>query len=137
MDSQKLEKARKYLADFESSIGSTAAVRYLFDGLDLLDEIVAEQGKLNAIAKNIGDTYAQKVMDYAVQSLKTGNATEPELETLYKLLIELEAFEFGDKNWLTSLKLQTFKALFTSYFAGYSEEEKKKKLWKLLKGPDA
>lgn len=132
MSSKKLDKARNFLADFEADIGSSRAVRYLADGLDILDEIIAERGEFSTIARNVGDTYAQRVLAHVARLLAAGNATEPQLEGLFKLLTELESYEFGDKKELNTLKMKTFKALFESYFTGYSEEEKNKKMLGLL-----
>lgn len=134
MSSSRLEQARAALAKFELDIGSKGADRYLVDGLDLLDEIVSESGSPSTIAKNLGETYAKKAMDYVERSLR--NATQPELEHLFQLLIELEVYQFGDKNELSKLKVQVFKSLVSSYFAGYSEEEKKAELQRLLNDPD-
>lgn len=132
MNSKKLDNARRYLADFEADMSSSRAARNLADGLDILDEIITERDKLSAIAKNVGDTYAQKILEHVSQRLTAGNATEPQLEWLFGLLTELEVYEYGDKKELNNLKMQIFEALFESYFTGYSEEEKKREMLKLL-----
>jgi len=70
MNSPRLEEARTALAKFESDIDSIDAARYLVDALDLIDEIVSESGSLSTLAKNLGETYARKVMNYVERSLK-------------------------------------------------------------------
>jgi hypothetical protein len=100
MNSKKLDNARRYLADFEADMSSSRAARNLADGLDILDEIITERDKLSAIAKNVGDTYAQKILEHVSQRLTAENATEPQLEWLFGLLTELEVYEYGDKKEL-------------------------------------
>jgi hypothetical protein len=117
-------------------MSSSRAARNLADGLDILDEIITERDGWSAIAKNVGDTYAQKILAHVSQRLTAGNDTEPQLEGLFRLLTELEAYEYGDKKELDTLKVEIFMALFESYFTGYSEEEKKREMLKLLNASD-
>lgn len=131
-----LDKARQALAEFEARMGSTEARRNLCKGLDLLDELCAAGGRQAEMARNVGDAYVQKIEAFVSRQVKQGGATEPEAEHLFRLLLELESYEFGGQDRRSLLKISVLKLLVAHYFLGYSDEERNREVKRLLGNAD-
>ncbi len=127
-----LEKARAALAHYESRFGLQESIRYLTEGLDLLDEIIEARTEQSDIARNVGVTYFSKLLENISMKLESGIETEPNLEILYRTILEFEGYSFCNNNELSRVKLDTFNQLFNRYYQGYSKEEKQKAIRDLL-----
>lgn len=126
MDSANLTKAKNALSTFESNIGRADTMRYLSDGLDCLDEIVAVASAEAVTAQAIGDRYVTVVVKYIENILSVGSATEPELESAYNLVEVIKEYEFGNADEIKHVAIETLVQLFKKYYTGYSSEEKGK-----------
>ncbi len=128
-------QARKHLAKFECNIMGKDGVYHLSEGLTLLEDYLelASTSNHSELAQNIGNTYVSKACESIGAFLENKELiTEPSLENYFKLLTELECFDFGNKEEIGKLKYETIKLLFKELFRGYSEAEKKKIFKQLL-----
>ncbi len=132
-------RAREHLSSFEKRMMDKDSTYHLSEGLLLLEEVLENDTGNTAreVARNIGNTYASKIcsrIDKFLQDPKL--TTEPELEHLFKLLLELDDSKFGDKAEIKKLKVETVDRLFEEYFRGYTVEDKKRAIKKLLEKYD-
>jgi len=98
MESSNLTTARKALSTFEAHIGEDKAIQALSEGLDFLDEIVADATAEAEKARTIGNRYVAVALIHAKNPLASGNATEPELTGLNDMMLVIKEYRFADQD---------------------------------------
>ncbi len=135
-ESPEIVQARKHLSSFEKRMMDDDSIHYLSEGLLLLENALEHSTSCD-LAKNLGDTYTVRICSKISDLLQEPNlTTEPKLEHLLRLLLEIDDSQFGDKERISKLKEETVKKLFGKIFRGYSDEEKQGVLKRLLKKGD-
>ena len=131
-----IAQAREHLKKFECDVMGKHGLYHISEGLALLEDYLesASISNLSELAQNIGNTHVSNVCKFISDFLDSNESiTEPNLESYFQLLLEIECFNFGNKEDIGKLKIKTIKLLFKEYFRGYSETEKKKIFKQLLK----
>ena len=120
----KLQNARDALAKFEQNFGTDTSLRFLAEGLDVLDEIANANSSDSEIARKIGRIYFEKTCNLISAKLNPESETEPALELYISVLREFEGYEFCDRGQLSNLKVKSFVQWFNRIYQGYSRDEK-------------
>ena len=118
----KLKNARDALAKFEQNFGTDTSLRFLNEGLDVLDEVANANSSDSEIARQIGRTYFEKTCNLI--SAKLDSESEPTLELYINVLREFEDYEFCDGGKLSNLKVNSFVQWFNRIYQGYTRDEK-------------
>ena len=132
MESPNLATARKALSTFEVHIGEGHAVQALFEGLDLLDEIVMDATEEAGKARTIGDRYVTVALEHVKDLLATGNATEPELLDANDMMQVIKECRFGETDEVKRISFDTVTQLFDKHYTGYSDQEKERILERMI-----
>ena len=115
------------LASFERNMLAEEAIHNLSEGFDLLTDVIEDETETGhkELATNIGNSYVSRLLTNIENIQSSATETEPQLEQIFYLLAEVQAYDFGDKKVLSDAIVKTAGALFRQYMRDYTKAEKK------------
>ena len=103
-------------------------------GLGLLTDIIQNEGQreFHTLAGDIGSTHVSMLVSAITKRLEAKTSTEPELESMFHVIVDIQGYDFGDTEKLSKAKVKTAGQLCKSNYQGYSKEEMRCDLRELM-----
>ena len=132
-ESRDLVDARRCLAEGEADYRSADGLASLEEGLELLDEVVAEAKPAEAkVARNLAATYAARIFARVAELLaRDSQVPEPALEHLFKVVLAFDQVSAALPDSARELKIAVVRQLIDRYYEGHPPEKKREALREL------
>jgi len=130
---RELEEARRRLARAESDLESQDGLKWLAEGLGLLEDAIAG-GSTSAArtARNLAATYAARIYEKVGRAVaQDPQLPEPRLEHYFKVVLAFDEVRESLPASATKLKVAVVRALIDRYYEGHPPEVKRRVLEEL------
>lgn len=121
-----LAAARRHLAQAEDNLMNEVGLFHLLEGLALLESVIEDKpaGDNDAVARNLGQTYASRIYARLERDVGATRLAEPELEQVFAVLRTFDDVCFDLPPRARELKIEVVRRLIDFYSDGQSPSEK-------------
>lgn len=129
---RELQSAREHLARAEAGYRSQDGLNHLEEGLELLEEVMAESPQHRQLAENLASTYFIKIYGNIKRLVESDRGLpEPDLEHLFKVVLAFDERSFELPTEARATKISLVRDLVDRYYEGHSPDAKRAALEQL------